>query len=42
MNTQIFHLIKYDLKSHKRSHKVTFIFKNPILLDFRGAVREEN
>ena len=25
--TQIFHKIKYDLKGHSRSHKMTFLFK---------------
>ena len=25
--TQIIHKIKYDLKGHSRSHKITFLFK---------------
>ena len=29
---QIFYKIKYDLKGHSRSQKMTFLFKNPILL----------
>ena len=32
MNTQIFVLIKFDLKSHRRLPKVTFMFKKYFLL----------
>ena len=33
MNTQIFHLVQFDLKGHLRSHKVTIMVKNPFLYE---------
>ena len=30
-----FHKMKYDLKGHRKSHKVTFMFQNPLLLRYR-------
>ena len=30
--TQIFRLMKYDLKGHSRSQKMAFLFKNPFAL----------
>ena len=40
MNTHFFHLIKYDLEDHRRSHKVTFMFKTGFLLNiFLSKIR---
>ena len=32
--TQIFHQMKYDLKGHSRSHKMTFLFKDTLFLGY--------
>ena len=32
LKKQVFHKIKYVLRGHRRSHKVTFLFKIPLFL----------
>ena len=39
MKTQIFHKIKYDLKDHWRSQKVTFLSKNTRFLGFNYCLK---
>ena len=41
IKTQIFHNVKFDLKCHLRSHKVTFMFKNQIFLEYVFCLKSD-